>query len=76
MTMDDIRTSDKDVLTALEVATVLGIRPDSLRITARQAPEKLGFNVATIGKRTLIPRLAFIAWMDGQNERITNETKH
>lgn len=62
MTLDEIRQSNKTVLTPKEVAPVLGVNPQSLR---EADPCDLGFPVIKVGKRTLIPRLAFLAVMEG-----------
>ena len=67
MTIDQIRESDKTMLTPADVADVLKCDPQSIRIAAKQRPGLLGFNVAVIGSRTLIPRVAFLKWMDGRN---------
>ena len=66
MTLDEIRNSTKEVLTPAEVAPILGCDPQDIRVAARMAPERLGFNVAVIGSRVKVPRLAFIRWMEGQ----------
>ena len=66
MTLDEIRNSTKEVLTSAEVAPVLGCDPQDIRVAAKQHPERLGFNVAVIGTRVKVPRLAFIRWMEGQ----------
>lgn len=66
MTLDEIRNSTKEVLTPAEVAPILGCDPQDIRVQARLAPERLGFNVAVVGTRVKVPRLAFIRWMEGQ----------
>lgn len=66
MTLDEIKASDKSVLTPAEVAPVLGCDPQDIRVAAKQHPERLGFNVAVIGTLVKVPRLAFIRWMEGQ----------
>ena len=66
MTLDEIRNSTKEVLTPAEVAPVLGCDPQDIRVAAKQHLERLGFNVAVIGTRVKVPRLAFIRWMEGQ----------
>lgn len=65
MTLDEIRASDKTVLTPAEVAPVLGCDAQDLRIQAKVAPERLGFNVIVVGTRIKIPRIAFIKYMTG-----------
>jgi hypothetical protein len=66
MTLDEIRNSTKEVLTPAEVAPILGCDPQDIRVQARLAPERLGFNVAVVGTRVRVPRLAFIRWVEGQ----------
>lgn len=65
MTLDEIRASDKTVLTPAEVAPVLGCDAQDLRTQAKMAPERLGFNVIVVGTRIKIPRIAFIKYMTG-----------
>ena len=62
MTLDEIRSSDKAVLTPAEIAPVLGVNPQSIRVAD---PVDLGFPVTKIGTRTLIPRLPFLAFVEG-----------
>ena len=65
MTMDQIRESGKTFLTPADVAEVLGTDPQSIRVQARNCPERLGFPVCMIGSRTKIPREAFLRWCSG-----------
>lgn len=66
MTIDQIRESDKTMLTPADVADVLKCDPQSIRIAAKQRPELLGFNVTVIGSRTLIPRKPFLMFIEGR----------
>lgn len=66
MTMQEIRESDKPMLTPADVAPVLGCDPQDIRVAARQRPDLLGFHFAVIGTRVKIPRVAFIRWMEGE----------
>ena len=66
MTLDEMKLSDKTVLTPCEVAEVLGCDPHLIRVAARQKPEILGFPVCVVGTRTKIPRLPFIEFMEGK----------
>lgn len=68
MTLEEIRALDRDFLIPREVAPVLGVDPQDIRVCAKQCPERLGFNVAVIGSRVKIPRIGFLNWMDGQKE--------
>lgn len=60
MTLDEIRTSDKTVLTPADVADVLRADPQDVRVAAKQHPERLGFNVIIIGSRIKIPKYSFL----------------
>ena len=72
MTIDQIRASDKTMLTPADVAEPLGVDAQSIRVAARTQPVLLGFNVTVIGSRTLIPRVGFLNWMDGNKGEIKN----
>lgn len=65
MTWDEIKTSDKLILTAQDVAPILNCDPQTLRLSAREQKELIGFNCSVIGQTLRIPRLAFIRWMEG-----------
>ena len=67
MTLDEIKASDKSVLTPAEVAEVLGCDAQDVRIQARLAPEKLGFPVIIIKSRTKIPRIPFLRFLGADN---------
>lgn len=66
MTLDEIKASDKTMLTPVDIAPILGADPQYIRLTAKCCPERLGFNVAVIGTRVKVPRLAFIRWIEGK----------
>lgn len=64
MTLQQIRDSDKQLLTPDEVAGALGMNPQSIRSQAQADPIKLGFPVIVVGTRTLIPRMAFLYFLE------------
>lgn len=66
MTLDEIKSSTKEVLTPADIAPVLGADPQDIRLQAKRNPERLGFNVAVIGTRVKVPRMAFLRWMEGE----------
>lgn len=68
MTLNDLRDIDREYLIPREIAPILGCDPQDIRVAAKQAPERLGFNVAVIGTRVRIPRKAFIYWMEGKED--------
>lgn len=63
MTLNEIKASDKTVLTPGDIAEVLDADPQDIRVQAKQAPERLGFNVAVVGSRVKIPRISFLRFM-------------
>lgn len=65
MTIDLIRASNKDFLTPKEVAEVLKVDPQNLRLQAKTDARRLGFPVTIIGTRVRIPRIPFLMWFDG-----------
>ncbi len=65
MTWEEIKTSDKLMLTAQDVASVLSCDPQTLRLAVRNQKELVGFNCSMIGQTLRIPRMAFINWMEG-----------
>ena len=66
MTLDEIRKSEKPVLTPADIAPVLHCDPHAIRLIAKSKPESLGFPVTRIRSRTLIPREGFLNWLTGK----------
>lgn len=58
-----IRKTDREFFTADEISTVLGANPQTLRDTARQRPELLGFPAILMGQRVKFPRIPFLRYM-------------
>lgn len=69
VTLNEIRQSDKALLTPADIAPVLGCNPHQIRVTAHSRPELLGFPVCVVGNRTKIPRVHFIEFIEGRNNR-------
>lgn len=65
MNMQQIRDSDALFLTPADIAPVLGCDPQCIREQARVNPAALGFPVVVIKRRTRIPRIPFLHWMEG-----------
>lgn len=63
MTLDEIKISDKLMLTPADVSEVLNADPQDIRLQARTDPGKLGFPVVIIKTRTKIPRIPFLRFM-------------
>ncbi len=66
MTIREMELSDKDFLTPKEVAEAMGADQQTLRVVARQAPERLGFPFALVGTRMKISRVGFLNWYYGK----------
>lgn len=60
MTLEEMKRSDKLFLTPADVAAVMGSDPHTVRCTARQRPELLGFEFTFSGNRMKIPRIPFL----------------
>lgn len=63
MTLEEIKSSRKNVLTAADIAEVLGSNPHDIRCQAHEYPEGLGFPVILVGCHVKIPRLRFLEFM-------------
>ena len=68
MTLDEIRSSEKEVLTCQDVAAVLSCNPATLHMQAVEQPGRLGFPVFVMGSRVKIPRRPFLKFMEGDGE--------
>ena len=64
MTLDEIRGSDKPILIPADVAEVLGCHPYAVSVRAKDGT--LPFPYFMSGNRTKIPRLGFLAWIEGR----------
>ena len=62
-TIQGILSSTKDFLTPSEIAPILGVNPHTLRVTARQCPELIGFPFTFSGNRMKIPRVPFLCFV-------------
>lgn len=63
MTLEEIKNSDKLFLTPADVAPVMGSDAHTVRCTARQRPELLGFEFTFSGNRMKIPRIPFLRFL-------------
>ena len=63
MTLEEIRSINKPFLTPNEVSGVLGVNPHTLRVTARQRPDLIGFPFTFSGNRMKISRIPFLRFM-------------
>ena len=63
MTLEQMRESQKDMLTPEDVSDVLGCAPYTINLQAKEDAQLLGFPVCVTGTRVRIPRMAFLHWM-------------
>ena len=61
--LTDLQASDKIFLTPADISGVLGSDPQTIRVTARQRPELLGFEFTFVGSRMKIPRIPFLRFL-------------
>lgn len=66
MTLEEIKSSTKLFLMPADIAPVLKSDPHTIRCTARQRPELLGFEFMFTGNRMKIPRVPFLRFL-GEN---------
>ena len=62
-TIDDLRVMDKVFLTAADIAGVVKMDPQTLRVAARQRPDLLGCPVVITNTRVRFPRLKFLEFI-------------
>lgn len=66
MTLDEIKVSDKVMLTPADIAEALGVDAQGIRVMAHEQPERLGFPVTVCGRNgraVRIPRIAFLKYL-------------
>jgi len=63
MTIQEIKSLDKDILTAADIAPIINSDPHYIRIQAHENPEALGFPVIVIRSWVKIPRIPFLRFM-------------
>lgn len=63
MTLEEIRSSDKAFLTPSDISEVMGCNPQTIRVTARQRPDLIGYEFTFSGNRMKIPRIPFLRFL-------------
>lgn len=63
MTIEEIKKTDKMFLTPSDISGVLGSNPQTIRVTARQRPDLIGFEFTFAGNRMKIARIPFLRFM-------------
>ena len=65
-TLEDIRAEKKAFLTPDDICGILGSNAHTIRVTARQRPELIGFDFTFVGNRMKIPRIPFLRFMGAE----------
>lgn len=65
MTLAEMKNAKTAILTPDDVAEVLGSHPATIRETAKQHPERIGYPFTFVGNRMKIPRIGFLRWLTG-----------
>lgn len=65
ITLDDLRSIDREFITPVIAANILGCDPHYIRLTAGRLRRSWGTNVTRIGRNTKIPRIGFIRFLEG-----------
>lgn len=63
--LEQIKALERAIITPDEAARVLQCNAQYIRMQARADASKLGFPVICLGRRVKIPRLPFIAFVEG-----------
>ena len=67
-TLEELREIDKPFLTPEDISGVLGSNPQTIRVTAHQRPDLIGYPFTFAGNRMKIPRIPFFRFVEGRNE--------
>lgn len=62
-TLEELRTSPKSFFTPGDVCGVLGSNPQTIRVTARQRPDLIGYEFTFVGNRMKIPKVPFLRFL-------------
>lgn len=65
MTLEEIESMDRNVLTVRQVAEFLGKDPQVIRDQAERDPKYLGFPICKAGHSYCIPKVGFVNWYKG-----------
>lgn len=63
MTLEELAALETETFTPAQIAPVLGVNPQKIRIQAAENPESLGFPVTVVGTRVKIPKRPFLRHM-------------
>ena len=61
--LERLRQLDKLMLTPTDICPVLGSDPQTIRDTAKDTPELIGYPYTFVGRNMKIPRIPFLRFM-------------
>ena len=70
MTIEEMKRSNKRFLIPADIAEVLESDPQTIRCTAKETPQLIGYNFTFSGSRMKIPRVPFLRWL-GEDPEVT-----
>lgn len=73
LTVNDLIVSQKAFFTPSDVSGVLGSNPQTIRVTARQRPDLIGFEFTFVGNRMKIPKIPFLRFLGIENTKLEEE---
>ena len=62
-TVQELQESQKAFFTPDDVSGVLGSNPQTIRVTARQRPDLIGYEFTFVGNRMKIPKIPFLRFL-------------
>ena len=62
-TVQELQKSEKAFFTPDDVSGVLGSNPQTIRVTARQRPDLIGYEFTFVGNRMKIPKIPFLRFL-------------
>ncbi len=65
-TLAELQASDKVFLTPTDICGVLGSDPQTIRQTAREYPERIGYPFTFAGSNMKIPRIPFLRFVGAE----------
>jgi len=65
-TLTELQASDKIFLTPTDISGVLGSDPQTIRQTAREHPERIGYPFTFAGSNMKIPRIPFLRFVGAE----------
>jgi len=67
MTLAELESLPKEVLTPADIAPILGCAPYSINVATQNGNNPFPFPIIRMGRRVRIPKMPFIKAMRGEN---------